>query len=293
MKAIRPIVIAAVLLAGPSACSSSSSDSSSDTDDGGGLADDGGLTTDEGVTFSSGGDSLAADQETVTLADSLFDFDPTIDPSATPNANAASIGANAQTNLGSSCGDVSISGASVTVNFGAAPGCTLADGAQISGMVSLGVTQSGTTTTIALTLASVVVNGEALSGQASFATTNGSTFTVTSTVTSGTKDTTAHLTVVGGASSFTISGTSDVTEGGSTFAVTFDDVMHVKGECYATSGSMTVVEGPTSEVITFGPSTPVTGVVSVQIGKRSTSSTLPAYGNCPSDAASDAGRGRD
>jgi hypothetical protein len=178
------------------------------------------------------------------------------------------------------------------VSFGAAPGCTLAGGTQISGTVNLGVSEASGTTTIALTLTSVVVNGEALSGQASFATTNGSTFNVTSSMTSGAKVHASTLTIIGGSSSFSISGTATVTESGSTSNVTLTNVVHTKGECYATSGSMTVAKGGTSEVLTFEPSTPATGVVSVQIGKHTTTATLPAYGDCPSDAQ-DGGRGRD
>lgn len=247
------------------------------------------MTVDESNTFGKGGGSLAANQEVSTLADSLFDFDPTIDPNKTPAENAAAIGANVGTNLGTQCGQVTVSGAGVTVAFGAPPGCTLASGPAISGSVSVAVSRSGSTTTIALTLDDVVVNGEAIAGTASFATTNGSTFAVTTNLTSGDKTDAADLTVVGAPGSLTISGTSQVTEAGVKSALTFTNVVHEEGECYATSGSMTVTTVGITETITFNAGTPATGEVTVTIGKRTSTATLLPYGSCPSDGGRDAG----
>jgi hypothetical protein len=39
-----------------------------------------------------------------------------------------------------------------------------------------------------------------------------------------------------------------------------------------------------TETITFDASTPSTGVVTVTIGKRATTTKLPAYGDCPPGA---------
>jgi hypothetical protein len=275
------------LLVSLHACTSASPGSAASDD--AGSTDDAGLSSDEMATFGSGGDSLAAHLETATLANSLFDFDPTIDATSSPSVNATAIAQNIQSNLGTSCGTVSVSGTTVTVAFGAPPGCTLSNGPEVSGTVSVGVSQSGSTTSLALTLTDVVVDGEPLAGQTTFATTNGTTFQVTSTLTSGTKSDTANLTITGASGSFDVSGTAQVTENGASSDITFDDVDHVNGECYATSGTMTVTTGPTSETITFNANTPATGEVTLTIGKRSVPSTLPGYGSCPSDA-SDAGK---
>lgn len=272
---------AALLLSFTAACASSSTP-----------ADATSLSGDEETTFGTSGGTLSSNQETVSLADSLFDFDPTIDPAATPDANAAAVGANTKTNLGT-CGSVTVAGATVAVDFGAPPGCTLANGAVVSGKVSVAVSKSGTTTSLALTLTDVVVNGTTVAGQATFATSNGSTFTVTSSLAGATKSETSNLTVVGAASSFTISGTAQVTDSGTTSSVVFKDVVHAKGECYAHSGSMTVTKGLLTETVTFTSNTPQTGQVTVQIGKKTSISTLPAYGSCPSggSSTSDSGTG--
>jgi hypothetical protein len=238
------------------------------------------LSDDETSTAEAGGGGVAVNQETTTLADSLFNFDPTIDPAATPEANAASIARNTEINA-QGCGSISVSDATVSVDFGAAPGCVLASGAQIAGVISVGVSKSGNTTTIALGLTNVVVNGQGVSGTASFATTTGSTFTVSSSLVSNGKTVTSSVTVTGGANSFALSGTSKVVEGGTTTTLTFNNLTHVKGECYASSGSVTIAKGGTTETMTFTAPIPQTGQVSVQVGRRTTTTTLPPYGDCP------------
>jgi hypothetical protein len=233
---------------------------------------------------------MAVDQQLITLADNLFDFDPTINPANTADQNASAIGADAQASLGG-CGAVKVSGADVTVSFGAPPGCTLPDGTVVSGTVAVAVTQSGAITTVALTLDSVVVNDKSISGTASFATSNGSMFTVKANLTSGTQTDVADLTVTGATDSFTVSGTGTVTQSGSTTEITFNDMVVTKGECYATGGSMSITKGAITETITFSATTPDTGEVAITVGKRTTEMTLPAYGSCPSGgSAPDAGR---
>jgi hypothetical protein len=273
------------------ACSSSSSGAAPGTDAassaeagvGSDASDeDGGLSDDERTVFILGGGSLAINQEATNLANGLFDFDPTINPAATPAANATSIGQNIQKNLGS-CGKVTVSGATVTASFGPPPGCTLMNGPTVSGTVVLALSKSGGTTTVAVNLTSVVVDGKALSGTAQFATSNGSTFALTTALTSGTQTDTANLTVAGSATELTLSGTAKEVNGGLTTSFTFANVTHVDGECYATMGTMTIGEGPIAETITFNASTPATGMVTVQTGKHSSTELLPAYGSCPSD----------
>lgn len=224
-RSIASVLLAASVI-GAVACSSSSDGTTSGASDV--------LSADEQATFGTSTGSLSSHQETATLADSLFDFDP----AATPDANAAAVAKNTTTNL-AGCGQVQVNGASLTVDFGAPPGCTLAGGAVVSGKVAVAVSKAGATTSLALTLTSVVVNGKTVAGQTTFATSNGSTFTVTSTLMGATKRESANLVVAGGASSFTLNGTSNVTDSGVPSMVTFKDVMHVKGQCYASSGSVT------------------------------------------------------
>jgi len=272
------------------ACSSSSSAD----DDADAATDDAGLSTDESAAAQSGGDSVDVNEAVNDLANELFDFDPTIDPASTAAQNATAIGQNVLANLGSACGSVNVSGASVTVAFGAPPGCTLMDGTSISGTVDLAVSQSGATTTVALMIDSVVIDGEPISGTATFSTSNGSTFSVETNLTTSSKTDVANLSVTGTAGSYTISGTSTVTQGSSTSNLVFTGLTVMKGECYADAGSISMTEGAVTEVITFDAATPTTGRVSVTIGKRTATTTLPPYGSCPSGGATkDAGTSRD
>src|SRR5262245_16831015 len=108
-----------------------------------------GLNAEERAHLDRGSSALSSVQQTVAIADSLFDFDPTIDPNLTAAQNAQAILANTNTNL-NGCGSASISGTTVTVSFGAPPGCTLRTGVQVSGAVTAAVSRLGPVTTVAL-----------------------------------------------------------------------------------------------------------------------------------------------
>jgi len=141
------------------------------------------LSSDQSDTADRGGDGTLSVQQAFVLADNLFQFDPTINPQSTPAQNAQAIGTQTKSVLGS-CGTVTVSGTTVSINFGAAPGCMLAGGINVSGSVQATVTSSGATTTIALTLTNLMIDGRSLSGTLSFATTNGTTFQTSVNLTS-------------------------------------------------------------------------------------------------------------
>lgn len=71
---------------------------------------------DEQAAFDRGSSGLVAVQHALIVADSLFDFDPTIDPRATAQANAQNIEYATRTRL-NSCGAVTLDGTTMTVNF--------------------------------------------------------------------------------------------------------------------------------------------------------------------------------
>jgi hypothetical protein len=238
------------------------------------------LTADELDSVREAGASTSSAHQTVVIADSLFDFDPTIDPAATAEANASAVRARIQSQL-NGCGSVMLAGATVTVSFGAAPGCTLVNGVQASGSLSAAVSKVGATTTIALSFSSLVVNGRSLNGTASFATTTGSSFAVTAMLASGADSLAANVTVTGASGSFTMSGTASGSRGGSNTAATFTAVTYRSGDCYPNGGAMTIMRGPVSLVVTFSAATATTGAVTVTQGRRSAAATLPAYGSCP------------
>ena len=243
---------------------------------------DAGLSSEQTAAFETSGGSLAVNLEMAKLADSLFSFDPTIDPKRTPEQNAAAIAGNARSSFGKSCAKIRLSGADVTVSFGAPPGCTLANGDLVSGNVGVALSHAGSTTTVALTLTQVVYDGVPLDGTASFATSDGSTFTLKTSLDSSGKTDSAELMLTGATGSFSLSGTTSVTKGTSMTTLTFNGLTVALGKCYATAGSIGLTQGSVSETLTFDASTPATGKVTVAIGKLMTTETLPPYGSCPS-----------
>jgi hypothetical protein len=240
------------------------------------------LDADERGLYDHGSDTSVSSQTSLQLADSLFEFDPTIDPTKTAAQNAAAIQTQAKLQLGT-CGTVSLSGTTVTVAFGAAPGCTLVNGTVASGSATLAVSASGSTTTIAMTFTSLVVNGKDLNGNLSFATTTGTTFAVTGSLTSSMNTATFDLTVTGTATAMTIDGTSSAMKSGATASttLTFTAVKLIHKDCYPSSGSIKLSKGLLNETLTFLSTTPTTGQAQLKVGLKTSTVTLPAYGKCP------------
>ena len=278
MPSLRRLFVLACL-AFATACSSEATKTSADD---AGATDT--LSSEESTAVGSGADAVGVTQEATSVADSIFDFDPTIDPAATPETNATNIQKNAQSNL-NGCGSATVTGTTVTIAYGAPPGCTLANGSVVSGTITASVSKTGATTTVTLGFADVVVNGKSLAGTASFATTDGSTFAVTANL----NGYAISLTVKGASKTYTVSGSAS---GGGT-SVTFTNVVYVLDDCYPSGGSATLTKGAVTETIAFSAATATTGQVTVTIGKRTSTSTLPAYGSCPGagwGAGRDAGR---
>src|SRR5262249_37457375 len=137
--------------------------------------------------------------------------------------------------------------------------------------------------TLTLTFSSFSVDNRTFTGTASFATTNGSTFTVTLDLTASAKAIKGTLTVTGSPGSFTIDGPLTVTEGGTSSTVTFKGVVYQPGQCYPNAGTATIAKGSLPQTtITFSATTATTGTVQVTTGKVTASSQLPKYGSCPS-----------
>ncbi len=238
------------------------------------------LDSDEQDAFDRGGDSHLASQAALGLSDDLFQFDPTIDAAKTALENAASVRTNAMTQL-NGCGSVTINMATVTISFGAAPGCTMKSGAQASGTVAIGITKTGSTTTLMVTFTQVVVNGTDLAGTASFSTTTGSAFATTFNLTSKGATVSGTVMVTGSVGSMSFDGTVMQTKGGTTTAATFTGVVWKKGDCYPSAGTVKISLGIINETVTFSATTPTTGEVQVKLGAKTSTVKLPAYGKCP------------
>jgi hypothetical protein len=217
-------------------------------------------------------------QQTLAVADELFDFDPTLDPTLTPAANAQAIATRATTRL--PCASVSISGSTVTVTA-PSTGCTTQSGVTFSGTVTAAVSKTGASLTVSLTFTNFVLGGTSVAGTLTLVTSDGSTFSVTYALTRNGKAVSGLLTAVGSPGQISTSGTID---NGSTTAV-LTNVVWKKGDCYPSSGSIAVTVGKLTTTYTFTSSTPSTGTVTTGRGKPA---QLPAYGSCPPGA--DAGK---
>jgi hypothetical protein len=255
-------------------------------DDAGGDGDP--LSPTERDTYDEGSGSVPSIEQLAHLAHSLFDFDPTIDPAKTAAENASAIANEVSGNLGESgvagttCGHVTLATTSVTVDFGG--GCTMKNGVTASGSVTAAVASSSGTVTITLTFSSLVVNGASLAGSASFATSNGNTFAVDASVTTGKSTYKVTNLTMGGSSNGTITINGAVTTGGGdlTTTMTFTQVSWKLGDCYPSAGSLSTKKALVTTTVTFDAATPTTGQVTVTVGKRTSTQTLPAYGKCGS-----------
>ena len=127
-------------------------------------AGEGTLTPTEQTTVQQGFEGSNAVQQLAVLAGSLFDVSPPIDPSKTALENARAIYEHIRENLGSTdggvgpdggnlaCGSVSLDSTLITMDFGAAPGCTLKNGVEVSGVIEVRVTRADSTITLTLRL---------------------------------------------------------------------------------------------------------------------------------------------
>jgi hypothetical protein len=230
-----------------------------------------------------GGDVTVTVQEALAGIDTMFQFDPTLKPDAGPDENAASI--ETQVKNSAPCAKLTRTGTSIQIDYGS--GCTVG-GVNISGSVTLSLSRSGPpgpggTTTLTLTFTNFSVDSRTFTGTASFATTNGSTFTVALDLTASTKAIKGTLTVTGSPGSFTIDGPLTVTESGTTSNVVFKGVVYQPGQCYPNAGTVTITKGSLPQTtITFSAATATTGTVQVTTGKATGSEQLPKYGSCPS-----------
>lgn len=253
------------------ACSSSDSDpASSDT----------ALVADEKDAFDHGASSTLDAERALLAADSFFDFDPTLDPTKSAEANAQAVAAH----VDAACAKATVTGATVTIDFGT--GCTLTSGLVVSGKATVALSSAAGTLTATVTFESFAVEGTAVSGTATFATKDGSTFVVTLALTSGANAVSGKLDVVGAKGSFTTSGTLDATKTGLTSKLTLTSLLYVMGNCYPSGGTVAVTKGKVTIAYGFTASTPSTGQVTVTTGKKQTTETLPAYGSCPGTGSS-------
>lgn len=237
-------------------------------------------TTDESTALGEAGSASSSAQQALRVADTLFELDPTLDPALSAMANANAVADHARMQL-NGCGMVSVSGATVTVNFGAPPGCTTVNGLQVSGSVSVAVSGGGGSVTATVTLTNVVAGGSALAGTVSVQSSNGTSYTVNLQLTGSSNAAMGTLTLNATPTQWTLNGPLSTTRSGTTTQMTLNSVTYHPGDCYPNGGSVTLARGPVTLTETFSAGTASSGQVTVTQGRRTYTSTLPAYGSCP------------
>jgi len=132
----------------------------------------------------------------------------------------------------------------------------------------------------ALTFTNVTLGGTPLSGTATFSTTDTTSFTLDANLTGSTTTFVVTGFSVAGSSGAVTFGGSVAISGDASTSISFGSVLWKDGDCYPSSGAITVQKGAISESIAFSATTPTTGQVVVTVGKKSVPVSLPAYGSC-------------
>jgi len=235
-------------------------------------------TAEQQAAFNSGAQGIVALHRATLVADNVFKFDPDLSPAMTADQNAMAASTRVGDNL-AGCGTVMLAGTTLSVDFGAAPGCTLKTGLQVSGALAatFGRPDAGTVQ-VSVTFTSLVVDGTSFNGSAAFATKNGSTFTFTATaLTVGALTLDENLTVVGTLGGATLDGTATLAQPGKvTTQLTITGLQLRERQCYPSGGTVVITQAPSTVTLTFTASTATTGVVQLtyMIGPLSVTTPL-------------------
>ena len=238
-------------------------------------------------------------QQFIAIGDSLFEFGPSFDATKSLEEIAASIQAKATANL-AGCGSVQLSGTTVTISA-PAPGCTLANGLELSGEIKASVMPAPSSFYPATVFVHVLIedgdtiNGIALAAPVSFYTRDGSAWVLSNKpglatlANSGGGGYNFDLPVVTDGSAVTINGVASERHDLAA-VIHFADVRTRIGQCYPSAGTASVTKKlgevtdgvPPVETLTeFSEKTPTTGRVHVTSDGTSFDSVLPAYSHCP------------
>lgn len=222
--------------------------------------------------------AIVATESALEVADDVLGFDPVLDRTRSADQNAAAVQTHATDSL-TGCGTVSLSGTTVTIDFGSTP-CTTPSGHDVSGTLSatIGARSGEATATLAFT--SFTIDGTSLSGTLGFST-RLTGLSVDVALTSGTSTVSGTASIGATTGAFTLDATLTTTRGGATTMVSVSGLVWLRGDCYPSAGSVTATTGRLVQSISFSSTTAMSGTVTVTEGPISATETLPAYGDCP------------
>lgn len=257
-----------------------------------------------------GGDDTAADAGTTTLAaeyrrdiynanaatatsvdvlnaidQAMVDFDPTINPAQTAEQNAMNVAGKVRG--AASCASAMVSMTTVSAQF---TNCTLPSGVSLNGGVSIAVSKSGGTITLAFTLTNLAVNGKTVTGSITMVTTTGTSFAATGMFTVTTDAgmngvALNNLVVTATSGQYTMSGMLTSTVNGTATSVgiaAMNPLVYQMGNCYPRGGTAIATRGTQRYTITFDTVTATCGSVNVRVNNLPpVRVALHPYGTCP------------
>lgn len=221
-----------------------------------------------------------------------FSSQGAIDPASSAAQNADAIAAQLPSKIGG-CANAKVrhDAGSVVLSVDLGGGCVIAGYGTLSGVFTLVVSKDATLR-LGFAIASLSINGAALNGSLSAATADGKSFSLVTEVT-------AQGSTIKGGGTITLdedtkglglSSSGVITGPGKTVPYTAAGLHRALGGCYAEAGTVTISEmvseklGPpltVQVVLTFLPSTPQSGQLTVTIADQTAPATLPPYGDCP------------
>jgi hypothetical protein len=220
----------------------------------------------------------------IRLVESHMQLESTLNPSDTAAANALAMQTRIKTLLGT-CGTVTLADATLSVNFGAAPGCTLSNGVQAVGSVAAAVSKVGSIVSVRFDFTTMTINGRDVTGWAKWTRATPSQFQVTGKLGTDPNSANLFLSVMASPPGVEVSGRVERTNTGVLDIVELGTVKYTLGDCYPQAGTLTCSRAGVQNAVsvTCNSNTAKSGVVTVirSATKESGTATLPAYGSCP------------
>ncbi len=195
----------------------------------------------------------------------------------------AAIDAAGQRMASASCVQVDLLGTRLSLDFGT--GCTL-HGTTYSGQVVVQASSSSSTLGFDLTLTAFSNSQATYDGTGSFDAGPGQTATALSLLVTEAGDS-RQLDYVGHSGSDPqgqqYSGSGSIDDGGAVSSFDAQGLHHSPGDCYPDAGTLVLSTAGTPDItVTFSATTPLSGEVSLQVGRLPAQTyVLPGYGQCP------------
>lgn len=245
--------------------------------------DDGTASSSSGASTGAGGAPSADEAAYLTTnviatsmqyADTLFKFDPDLDPSMGADGNLATVKGNADD---AGCAMITTVQGGLTIDYGAS--CTLPNGMVVSGAITVTIAKAGDAgISVGLAFAQFVASGVDLDGTLGFTTVDGSTFAIDVALTSGGVTLDGSVTAVGTPTEITVDGQATVA---GAVTVTATDVAFSPGECWPHGGEVVTKAGVLATKLTFDANTAITGQAQQAIGPAPASCvTLEPHASC-------------